>query len=756
MLIFRPRRWLVHIALAFGAGVFLGWGARWSPLWPAGAALCCLLAGFMRLQGKSPYLPCLGLAACLGLMRCLAAQPALPPEGAYAVSARVSGEASVREKDGRVSVYLKDAALDGAEGRFDAYWTYWPQDPEKPLPADGQSVTFTGRMYHPMVRSNPHGFDFRLYLLQKGYEIGLTGCEELRIAPEVTLTPSVLLLRAQSAVRGRLEALMGDRSPLAAALILSDKRDLPEDLAESFRLAGVAHVLAVSGLHVMILFSCILAALRRFSPSQAVITLVSLALLILYGLLAGLQAAILRAALLMVYAQSGRIARRRVDRLTALAAAFALILLLRPLELFAAGFQMSFGAVLGLILLGDRVRYGLRRVRSRLLRGVLDAYGAALCGTLGAALPVVWYYHRLSPVGLLISPFVVALVTLLLPLLLLSLLLSLVWMPLAAPFCAAAGWLCDLLSGTARLSAALPFASFAVPRPLFCLMLAIAASLILTTRYAPLGKGARVLSIAALLASSAAILLLTRNTDVRYIQFSMGDADAAVIEDGAATIVIDTGENGGDLAEYLLSEGRRADMLILTHLHSDHAMGLSELMRRRVPIGTLYLSSEARVTPVSAEVLALLDAAEQAGVDIRALSAGDRLDTGRVTVDVLWPEKGGANPLANGNDFAMALRIDLDGVSLLQMSDVSGAYETRAARPAQLLKVAHHGSASSTGERFLTAVRPDIALISARRASAAALQRLAEAGVMVYDTDTCGALTLTVRNGEAALRRFLQ
>ena len=139
MLIFRPRRWLVHIALAFGAGVFLGWGARWSPLWPAGAALCCLLAGFTRLQGKSPYLPCVGLAVLLGLMRCLAAQPALPPEGAYAISARVSGEAGGREKDGRVSVYLKDAALDGAEGRFDAYWTYWPQDPEQPVDSGRRS-----------------------------------------------------------------------------------------------------------------------------------------------------------------------------------------------------------------------------------------------------------------------------------------------------------------------------------------------------------------------------------------------------------------------------------------------------------------------------------------------------------------------------------------------------------------------------------------------------------------------------------------
>ena len=91
---------------------------------------------------------------------------------------------------------------------------------------------------------------------------------------------------------------------------------------------------------------------------------------------------------------------------------------------------------------------------------------------------------------------------------------------------------------------------------------------------------------------------------------------------------------------------------------------------------------------------------------------------------------------------------------MLHMSDISGAYELRAAAPAQVLRVAHHGSASGTGARFLDAVAPDIALISARRASAAVLQRLADAGVTVYNTDSGGALTLTARDGQATLQCY--
>ena len=125
-------------------------------------------------------------------------------------------------------------------------------------------------------------------------------------------------------------------------------------------------------------------------------------------------------------------------------------------------------------------------------------------------------------------------------------------------------------------------------------------------------------------------------------------------------------------------------------------------------------------------------------------------------MEVLWPDAGGASPDSDPNDFALALLLDLDGVTMLHMSDVSGAFELRAARPAQVLRVAHHGSASSTGERFLAAVSPDAALISTRKASEKTLSRLAEAGAMIYDTNEHGALTLTARRGQAWIQGFMQ
>ena len=176
MLCYRPRRWLVHLALAFGAGVYLGGGVVFGWIWPIAAVFCMVCALLLRRMGRSVYLPLMALAAMLGLLRCtFAAHPVLPEEGAYDMTAVVAAVPRVREKDGRVAVFLKDVCLAGEKGSYRAYWTYWPQDAADPLPLEGQSVAFSGRVYHPMGQVNPHGSDFRGYLLQKGVTLGITG-----------------------------------------------------------------------------------------------------------------------------------------------------------------------------------------------------------------------------------------------------------------------------------------------------------------------------------------------------------------------------------------------------------------------------------------------------------------------------------------------------------------------------------------------------------------------------------------------------
>ena len=343
-----------------------------------------------------------------------------------------------------------------------------------------------------------------------------------------------------------------------------------------------------------------------------------------------------------------------------------------------------------------------------------------------------------------------------LPLLALLLGVSVVSMPLARTLGQLLAIWSRAVTQAVHWTAAWKYASLSVPCLPWYVAAAIILCMILCTRFVLIKKRVRWAVGASALLASCLVMLAAANRDVRYIQLSLGNADAAVIEDGRSTIVIDTGSYGGDVAEYLLSTGRRADVLILTHLHTDHALGLNELISSGVEIGEICLSTEAMKTPVSGQCLQALEAAQARGIAVRQICAGDVIETQRVRMEVLWPERDGAVSVGDCNDFALALAIDLDGIRLLHMSDVSGAYEMYAAQPADVLKIAHHGSSDSTRTRFLAAVTPQLALLSSRSPSGKTLERLAQSNVIVYDTDTRGALILTARAGEMRIRGYLQ
>ena len=309
--------------------------------------------------------------------------------------------------------------------------------------------------------------------------------------------------------------------------------------------------------------------------------------------------------------------------------------------------------------------------------------------------------------------------------------------------------------------AALPFATVRVPSLPWYVIAALTFAAVLCTRYVLWPAKRRIIVGVGCFVIAFGVWQGTICRDVQYIQLAVGQADAALILDGSETVVIDTGEHGGDLADYLLATGRNADQLILTHLHRDHCLGVKELLEERVSIGAVYLPEGAEEQQVDAECRELLDTLREMGVPVYYLHAGDTLDTVRTHLTVTWPVKGGVRAGQDANRYALALLCDLDGLTLFSASDLLGDYEMYAARDADILKVAHHGSKNSTGAYFLAAVSPQIAVITGSHAGAAlpssdTLSRLEAAGVQTYNTGVCGAVTITIRDGAGQLTTFLK
>ena len=265
----------------------------------------------------------------------------------------------------------------------------------------------------------------------------------------------------------------------------------------------------------------------------------------------------------------------------------------------------------------------------------------------------------------------------------------------------------------------------------------------LTTRYVVFSQKKKLACAFLALALSFGAWRLTLCRDVQFIQLSAGQADAAILTDGSETVLIDTGDYGGDTAAYLLSTGRQADHLILTHLHADHAGGIAALLEAGIPVDVCCLPVAADVPIIDEEALALVQALAETGTEFRILHRGDVIELPSGKLTVLWPEATRVSPLHDANDVCLVLHADIAGVTMLLTSDLSGTYERYVQTPADILKVAHHGSAASTSPEFLAAVDPQAMLLSnsdERRES-----RMSElAGeIPLYSTEECGAITIT-------------
>lgn len=740
-----PAAWLLPgCALCMALGILLG--RAMDALLPA--LICVSLAAAALLvcpAGKRRAAALLTAAAAGMVCGQLAYHPALPEEGTFHVTGVVADEWTVREDNGQASTLLRNVRIEGGQRTYGALWSFYTEaDAQTELPAPGSAVTLTASLYHPEGAVNPGGYNLKETLLGKGVTIGLYGCAEL----EVSATPRSLTAWCASVRHAwtlRLREVMDEKAAAyAAAILLGVRSGLDEDDCAAFRRLGIAHVLAVSGYHVGVLCAALTFLLRRLRVPRWWQLLPMGALLALYCILTGMHAPVVRASVLSMLTLVGARLGRKTDGLHLLSACAIFILLLAPAQLTSASFQLSFAAMLGLILITPSLSRGLRRLipRPRLLR---EALSAAVGAQLGALLPQLYWFQELSLMSVLSNLLLTGLF---------SVLLTVDWIALACmhvPFAGtlagrAASCLTSLLLGGVRL---LDHAPWAVVWTRQANLLTAAGWLVLLVSLSIVWKriGRRQLFAAACaLAVLVVSVLPWRGHGVRYTQLSVGRADAAVIEDQGTTAVVDTG-SGSALAVYLKQRRLPVDALFLTHLHTDHAGGLEALLDCGIPVRVCYLPAGAEEADVSDDMRALLRELVLSGAELRTIARGDRMALPSGEILALFPEEGRSRPGCDANSRSLALHVRLMDTSLLLMGDLTGAYERYAAVPADVLKAAHHGASDSCGEAFLASVAPSLLLVSGGNRPLSQGFNKRTAHIPTLNTARSGCITITMEAG---------
>ena len=747
----------------FAIGLWAGFqGALTVPVWAGLLLFSLLIALLCRKQSGRVLYAVLACAFFAGgvYMAALESVPQIP-DGMYDVSGYVTGSVSVREEDGYTQTYIKKAVLRDESGRtFRAgkmYWVMTAEDEDLALVRamqDGDRVRFRGKVQTPLGRMNPYGYDFRLYLLQQGVRYRVSGMADLAVGADSRLDFEGVMFRVRTAIGWHMEKVFGDSAYFPKALLIGDKDEMPKETKEAFSDLGIAHVLTVSGLHVALLTGMVMGTLKKLYLSPRMRLWVQAVILFFYCALLGFSVPVVRASLLLLLYAYRRYVRRNGDPLTLLAAVFGVILLFSPYSLFSLSFQMTFGAVLGMVLFRTSIRKRLDFLPVWLMRLGPDT---CLAATVGVAIPLINAFHRFSLVGILFSPLAVIGMSALLPVMLLIALAGAVYLPAGQWLGKGFSFLFGRLTEGISLIAQMPFASVRVPAVPWMLALAVIYILFLCTRYTLMPVKRRLAAGAVALMAAFGLFKLTESRDVCYIQLYQGQADAAVVLDEDFTLAVDTGTSGSDMADLLLSLGRDVDVLVLTHLHSDHAGGVMDLLDERVPIGQVLIPKLGEMQQIDEEGAQALALLREKGIPITEVGVGDTVTLPSGQLEFLWPvcPRSGQDP----NMYCLTGLLTIQDVRFLLMGDLPSTYENYVAQQADILKVAHHGSADGTSDDFLAKVQPKLALVTCAALRTlpndGTVMRIQNAGSRILRTDETGAVTVYVNNGRYAVKTYL-
>ncbi len=674
--------------------------------------------------------------------------------------------------------------------------------PGYPEVRSGDRIEVNGRL-RPPPEDDPYG----AYLVRTGASGSLDGRQLRIVAAETSVSVQTLRDGAGDALR---LALPEPEAGLAAGILIGLRERVDRDLATAFATAGTSHIVAISGWNIAIVAGIIAALLR--GRSRRAIALMTAATIGGYVVAAGASASIVRAAVMasvvLIARESGRAGRAPA----ALAWAAAILLLLSPEMVADAGFRLSVAATAGLLAWATPLGAAITRLGGGHLPGWLaEGLGISVAAQVATLPDVLATFGRLS----LVAPATNLLVVPLVPPAMAAGLLALLGG--AGTLLGAPAWLAVLAGLPAWLllhvmvwvvqtGAALPLAAVSLP-PELTLPGGLAAGLTIAAilgwrrrrrvdrrqqhgtasgrrrarpdtapgpekrpgsgRFGLVTRAALVTSLViASIGTGVVVSSSTRATRLTVLDVDQGDAILVESATGARMLV-DGGPDPNRLVlrldERLPPWDRRIDVVVLTHPHEDHVAGLVRVLERYA-VGRVYEPGMHGPGPG----WRAWDEALQRGSPPRGtLSTGQRLRLDEIRLDVLWPDPGTVpvEPGATGraiNDVSIVLLGTANGRRFLLTGDaeddVDPSLVARGLPHIDVLKVAHHGSATATSEALLDALTPSVAVISVGahndygHPARSTLDRLRAIGAGVFRTDLDGTVSLDLERSGLVVR----
>lgn len=588
-----------------------------------------------------------------------------------------------------------------------------------------QHISVSGVLEDFDFKRNPGGFDEKLYMKTKkmDYKMFADNLEVGNIKkPSFVYTLHERLNRVYDAVLPQKEA------STLKLMLLGDSKTLDHSIKELYQKSGISHILAISGTHISILSAILFIVLKRFGLSRRLNSAIVLGIIIFYCILTGNNVSAVRSVVMIGIVLLGNILYRKPDLYNSVAAAALIQLVYQPLYIFDGAFQLSFSAVIGIMVLTPlfcRLYFIPDKIRTYL--------AATFAATLATYPIVAYHFYTVSIVGLLVNIMILPFAALLVGFGLLAGIIGLISIQAAKFTCGIVYVILKLYETICIIANKLPFASMVIGQPNSLLIVIYYSMVVIMAYYLYLVYEKRiqikrwVMSVQLCL-TMAAMITLFRPKNLKMVYLDVGQGDAIAIHtkdnknmliDGGGNINKAVGEsNTGStvLMPYFNYKGIHSiDTIFITHCDGDHVLGIIEL------IGLINIKQIVVADIDNIEdnelYLSLCDKATINSVPIVKMEKGDMIRLKDLQLLCIYPSRDKRIEDNSWNNGSLVLYIKHNNDTFMFTGDIEQEAERDILRAYEklevdVLKLPHHGSRTSSSEAFVNRTKPKVGIIS--------------------------------------------
>ena len=612
------------------------------------------------------------------------------------------------------------------------------------------------------------------------------------------------MLSVKEKCRSVLESVAGEDASVFDAVVLGDKTSLDPEIRMRYQMAGIVHILAISGLHISILGMGLYNLMKRVGFGIWPAGIFSLAVMLQYGMMTGGSVSTMRAVTMFLIAMGARITGRIYDMPSAVSVTAMMILAESPAYLLDSGFLLSFGCVLGICEASDRIC-----ALSGAKRKVTKAFWGSAALQLMTLPVMLKFFGEVSLAGLVLNLAVLPSVGVVLAGGVAAMLLGFISVPAARVVIFPARGLLLLYEKLCELAGRSRWCTWIGGEPeiwQIVMYYVVLIAVLFIGQYvkeldqekielkkdemkrlqreeiSQIARKQHILRTAAIVLLTVSVLTLG-NQSFRYpfkyktLQITcldVGQGDGILIRtpDNKHYLIDGGSSSQSDLGRYCLLPALKSmgisylDGIFISHTDKDHLSGVQELLEY-MEKGLTTIRAGYLVLPGWSEPPQawndLARAAKKAGLKTVTGNTGDIIHSGAATFEVLWPEN-----TARGKDVneeAMVMELTYGEFRMLFTGDIGADTEKKLLTAGYLndidcLKVGHHGSRYSSSEEFLKKLKPELAIISCSSTntyghpSPETIQRLEDCGSQVEYTMKNGAITLETNGKNLRIHRF--